>query len=807
MSEAIEDVPLHEAASQRYLNYALSVITARALPDIRDGLKPVQRRILYAMQHDLSLSPDAKHRKSAAVVGDVMGKYHPHGDQSIYDAMVRMAQDWVLRYPLVDGQGNFGSVDGDNPAAMRYTEAKLRHVAMELLSELKKRTVDYRQNYDGTRFEPVVLPAQLPNLLLNGASGIAVGMATNIPPHNLREVVGALIALIDEPELPLERIVGKYVKAPDFPTGGEILNSREELLSIYREGVGAVEMRGTWELEDEGRRHFVVISSIPYGVNKSALISDIADHIRGGKLPQLIDVRDESTDVMRVVLELKKGANAEAAMAYLCKRTALQSRFNVNFTALCPTEHPDLTRPRRLDLREALELFLEFRYDVTRRRLTFDLEQLEKRIHLLRAFEIIFDALDEAIRLIRESDGKADARERLMDRFALDWDQAEAVLETKLYRLAKMEIDAIRQELAEKEAQAAEIRTTLASEQRMWALIRSELEQIREAYGDRRRTKVVGPQEAPEFSEEVYIVAEDAYVIVTRDGWVKRQKSYTDLSAIRVREGDEIGWVMPASSKEALVLFTDTGRAYTLRIADIGMTTGYGEPIQTRFDFADGERIVGVVASDARVLPLVPDEQLDGLTPDDPIPPYFVALSRGGKALRMSLDAFREPSTVKGRTFMRLDAKVPDDAVIGVVMSNGTELVSLASRQGRCLVFPVHEINVLGGAGKGVMAIKLGREDLVMGFRLVTDRMDGLTVETNRGRAETIRSNKFSVGTRGNRGREIIRVGYIARIETEPLELAFRREGASMDADAVEPSDEVTDGPNDPDDDGQVDLL
>ena len=546
----IEDVLLHETARKRYLNYALSVITSRALPDVRDGLKPVQRRILYAMRHNLNLTPEAKHRKSAAVVGEVMAKYHPHGDQSIYDAMVRLAQPFSLRYPLVDGQGNFGSLDGDNAAAMRYTEAKLRHIAVELLDELKKGTVDYRTNYDGTLEEPVVLPTQFPNLLVNGGSGIAVGMATNIPPHNLREVIKALVALIDDPTLPVDKLIKRgLIQGPDFPTGGELLNDRASLIDIYSKGSGALEVRGTWEIETEGRSSRIIITSIPYGLNKATLVGDIADHIRKAKLPQLVDVRDESTEDLRIVLELKRGASSDAAMAYLFKRTALQTRFNLNMTVLCPTDDPAVCVPRRVGIREALEHFLEFRYQVVRRRLLFDLTKLEERIHILRGFAIIFADLDEAIRIIRASEGKSDARGKLIERFGIDHDQAEAVLETKLYRLAKLEIQQILDELADKEAQAAAIRALLADEDRMWNLIRSELQEIQDAFGDRRMTKVTGPVEDVEFSDEAYIVAEDAFVIVTHDGWIKRQKSYTDVGAIRVREGDSVGWVVPMSSR------------------------------------------------------------------------------------------------------------------------------------------------------------------------------------------------------------------------------------------------------------------
>ncbi len=842
MQQTIQDVHLHLTTRERYLNYALSVITARALPDVRDGLKPVQRRILYAMYHNLHLTADSKHKKSAAVVGEVMAKYHPHGDQSIYDALVRMAQDFSLRYPLVDGQGNFGSLDGDRAAAMRYTETKLRHLAGELLSELKKQTVDFRANYDGTLFEPITLPAQVPNLLINGASGIAVGMATNIPPHNLREVVGSLIALITDPELSLEQIVKEHVLGPDFPTGGELLTSPEDMLEMYRTGRGPVEVRGEYQLESEGRARRVVITSIPYGVNKSNLVAEIADHIRDGKLPQIVDVRDESTDEIRIVLDMKRSADPEAAMAYLYKRTSLQNRFNVNLTALCPTDNPEVCQPQRLGLKEVLVAFLDFRYEVTRRRLEYDLAQLEKRIHLLMAFAILFNALDEAIKLIRESDGKADARSRLMERFDFDHDQAEAILETKLYRLAKLEINAIRAELAEKQEAAADIRTTLASDRLLKDLVRSELENIVDAYGDNRRTKVVGPVEQREYTAEHYLVAEETFVIVTRQGRIKRQKSYSDVSTIRVKDDDQVGWLMPASTLESLILLTDRGKAYTVRIADLTQTTGYGEPVQTRFDFSDGEHIVGAICTDPRCLPehierveeaeevpegptqgslidlspspitvpafgpgeveaLVAAEPVSEQTaqPEEPpadggeaeaaadptaeagsesgegetvreLPPgpYGVAFSKGGKCLRFSLESYREASNRNGRIFMRLDRKMAIDGVVGVVMSDNTETVSLASRNGHYLLFDVGEIKVLSGAGKGVMAIKLKRNDFVLGFCLTKDKMDGLHVETSRGREEVLRPNKYRITRRGGKGRELIRVGYFAKALTKP---------------------------------------
>ena len=533
------EVRLHQTAKERYLNYAMSVITSRALPDVRDGLKPVQRRILYAM-YNMRLTHDTKHRKSAAVVGDVMAKFHPHGDSSIYDAMVRMAQPFSMRYMLVDGHGNFGSLDGDGAAAMRYTEARLAPLASELLSEIRKETVEFRPNYDSTTQEPIVLPAQVANLLINGATGIAVGMATNIPPHNVGECLDALVALIDKPELTVGDIVGTHIHGPDFPTGGVMLESVDDLRTMYEEGQGSVTLQSNWMVESEAGKKSIVITSVPYTVNKASLIEKIASHVIAGKLPQIIDVRDESTAEVRVVLELKRGADVEAAMAYLFKHTPLQNRFHVNMTCLVPTANPNVPAPARLNLIEVLNHFLQFRMEVVTRRLEYDLAQLLRRIHILEGFEIIFSDIDEAIRIIRASDGKADAARGLIAYFGVDEEQADAVLETKLYRLAKLEIHLIIAELEEKRAEAARLQTLLNNDDSRWALIRSELMEIRSAYADARRTSVDVEVKALEYSEEAYIVDESVWMIVTRDGWIKRQKSYSDLSAIRVREGDEV---------------------------------------------------------------------------------------------------------------------------------------------------------------------------------------------------------------------------------------------------------------------------
>lgn len=766
---SVQPVALHEATRRRYLNYALSVITSRALPDVRDGLKPVQRRILYGMFHNLHLTHDARFRKSAAIVGDVMAKYHPHGDVAIYDAMVRMAQTFSLRYPLVDGHGNFGSIDGDGAAAMRYTEARLRALSEDLLDELRKETVDERPNYDGTTSEPVVLPARFPNLLVNGSAGIAVGMATNMPPHSLSEVVKAAIALVDDRSLTVAQLMG-HVRAPDFPTGGRILNSREELQAIYESGSGPVRLRGEYVTEGVDRRKVVVITSIPYGVTKSAIVEKIAELIIAKKVPQIVDVRDESTDQIRVVLELKRGEEAEVAMAYLFRHTPLQLNFHVNMTCLVPTES-GVPAPRRVDLKQMLEEFLDFRFEVVTRRLRYDLKKLRERIHILEGFEKVFDALDEAIRIVRGSEGKADAAARLMARFGLDSIQADAVLETRLYKLAKLEIQAIREELAEKRAEAERLEALLRDPDARWAVIRAELREVLRLHGDRRRSVVGGDQEEPEFDPERYIVRENAWVVVTRGGWIKRQKGVTQVSSIRVREGDEVGWLFRARTTETVALFTNLGSCYAARVADIPQTTGHGEPVQRLFNFEDGERIVGALCSDPRHLPAASEDRLAAVLEGDPRPPYAVALTRGGKSLRFGLEPFLEPSTRSGRRFARLDGKIGGDAVLGVELSDGTEAVAVASERGRVILFRAEEINLLRGPGLGVQAMRLEEEDRLLGFTLVHKRREGLEVETNRGAKVIVRETKYPVVSRGGRGYEVVKRGRFVRVIPSPVEL------------------------------------
>ena len=752
----VEQVPLHQATADRYLNYALSVITSRALPDVRDGLKPVQRRILFTMFHEMRLHPGGRYRKSAAVVGEVMGKYHPHGDQSIYDALVRMAQPFSLRAPLVDGQGNFGSIDGDPPAAMRYTECKLQPLASELLAEIKKRTVDWRPNYDGQRSEPVVLPAPFPNLLVNGSEGIAVGMATRIPPHNLGEVVDACVALIDDPKLGLEGLM-EHVQGPDFPTAGQILANRDELLELYATGRGTLKVRATWSVDKDGRRRQIIIDSVPYGQNKAKLIERVGEEVREKRLPQVVDVRDESTDDVRIVLDLKQGASPEAVMAYLFKRTALQSNWSVNLTALVPSDNPDVCTPARLDLRSILRHFLDFRFLTVRRRFEYELSVLEERIHILEGFALVFDALDEAIAIIRASEGKRDAADRLMDRFDLDELQTDAILELRLYKLAKLEILEILEELEEKRAEAARIEKLLASDRRLWRVVRNELLEVRQVYADERRTLIGLPEKKLEFSEDAYIVKEDTFCVVTRDGWIKRQSSFSAIDKIRVRDDDEIGWLFKAHTRSTVTFFTNLGSAYVMRVDDVPATTGYGEPLQATFAFADGEKVVGVVSHDARHRRHL-QETLLTAEGDDPPPPYGVALTRKGRVLRFALAAHEETSTKAGRKYARLGK---GDQVFVCYACDGDERVAAATKGGRAIVFEVSEVPILKAAGKGVLGIKVRDDDEVMAFELARSSLDGPTVTTSFGRELVVRERKFGVSKRGGRGKVVLKRGSI----------------------------------------------
>ena len=786
---------LAEEARRKYLNYALSVITARAIPDVRDGLKPVHRRIVYTMFEDLGLTHEARHRKSAKVVGDVIGKYHPHGDTAVYEAMVRLAQDFAMRMPLVDGQGNFGSIDGDSAAAYRYTEARLTRIAGELLSELPKMRGEqdsaglkwFRPTYDGTGEEPVVIPARFPQLLVNGSTGIAVGMATNIPPHNLGEVIRAAVAMIEHMPAAAERkekddhkreeLAGlrrraalkelvKSIKGPDFPTGGRLVATRKELAGLYEDGKGSCKLQGEWKLREEDKSTFIVITSVPYGIEKSALVEEIGEIILSKKIPALVGVQDLSTRDVHVELELsrKSGTEPELVMAYLLKNTRLQVTVKFDFTCLVPVPGSEIGRPARLGLAQILEEFLSFRLLTVRQRFEYDLRKLKERIHILEGFEIVFDALDEAIRIIRKSEGKQDAASKLMKAFKLDDLQADAILETKLYRLAKLEIEKIRAELAEKRAAAKKIEAILKSEEKLWAVIRGELEELAKNYPDARRTRISDEDVTEEFTAESFIVAEDAIVLITRDGWIKRQRTI-NLASTRMREGDEALALVGGSTKECVVLFTNKGSAYTLRIHDVPQSTGHGTPVQQLFKFKDGERVVAAVGTDPRVMPEFGFAKPElGEEYEEPYP-HMLAVTKSGMALRFTLWPQRDPSTSRGRMF----GKVREgDEFIAVFKVYAEDDVAALSRQGRLLVASSQEVSLLGGPGLGVILMKLDEDDELVA---ATPASVEVLVEKATGGTQKVVGKQYKAVARGGKGVELWKRGAVKKVSLPEPEL------------------------------------
>jgi len=642
---------------------------------------------------------------------------------------VRMAQPFALRYPLVHGEGNFGSLDGDSAAAMRYTEARLAAIAEELLRDIRHDTVEFRDNYDATLREPVVLPAALPQLLVNGSTGIAVGMATNIPPHNLREVIDALLALIAEPSLQTKDLL-KHIKGPDFPTGGEILNTRAELRQLYETGQGPVRMRSQYAVEQAGRKSLVVITSIPYTANKATLVEEIAEHIVSRKLPLAVDVRDESTDDVRIVVEMKPDATADAVMAYLFKHTSLQMNFNVNLTALVPTGTAGVGQPARLTLLDLCRHFLDFRRDIVRRRLTHELGELRQRLHILAGFLKLFDGLDRAIKIIRQAASRADAQQSLMTAFALDEVQADAILETRLYQLARLEIDRIRTEQREKQTRAKEIERLLKSDKALWGMVASELQAVATEFGDARRSVLKAGAELA-YDAEAYVVHEDTTVVVTRDGWLKRVGEIKDPSSTRVREGDLAKWILRGTTRDSLALFSTLGVAYVMKVPSVPATTGYGEPVQSLLNFKDGERIVAAVlvrpaggrGEPAEAAAGQGDLFAAGRTPTSEAPPALavlagiehpVAVDRWLIASAGGMGFFCRPdlseTTRSGRRFARTKA---DDALVSIGPAGG-EVITAVSSGGKVLAFPAEELPELAGAGRGVILMRLDKGETVV---------------------------------------------------------------------------------------------
>jgi DNA topoisomerase IV A subunit len=756
--ENISDIQVE--LENRFLTYALSTIVSRSLPDVRDGLKPIHRRILYAMSA-MGVTEAAKYVKSAKIIGEVLGKYHPHGDASTYESMVRMAQDFSLRYPLVDGKGNFGSLDGDPPAAYRYTEGRLQSITTYLLQDLKKETVDFTQNYDNTLKEPVVLPSKIPNLLVNGSSGIAVGMACSFPSHNLREVNNALIDLIDNPENKVAQLM-KHIKGPDFPTGAIILNSKAEIRKAYELGSGAVKIRGEWKLEDLPRgKQQIIITSIPYGVNKSKMIEKIAEIIIGKKLPPLIDIRDESDEKIRVVMEMKANSDAQKVMSYIFKHSDMEANFQLNFTCLKPNGEPG-----RLSLLEICRFFLDFRKEVVTKRLTYELALINKRLHILAAFAIIFNNLDKALKLIRSSKSRKEAHEKLANAFQLDDEQTHAILEIPLYRLVSMEIDKIIAEQQEKLKEKKRIEGILRSDKKIWNVVKEELKEISEKFGDKRKT-TIKQIESIEYNAEDFIQHEDVSLVISKNGWLRKLKTLNDPSSLKFKENDELQEILKSNTKELVAFFTSFGTVYVQKIYNLPQTrAGFGEPIQNLFKFGDGEQVLKMIALNpqelmakyeegqikkkSRAKAKTPQTSLnfsDADADQDSIMENleFMVMSEAGYGFRFPASNLAE-TTKAGRKIMSLKKT---DRMVAISLVQGDH-VFMATSNGKGLVIPTDQVTKLTGSGMGVKLIKI-QDGKLAGFKVV-NKKDKVTLMFESGKDKEITVNSVPVYNRGSQG-------------------------------------------------------
>lgn len=691
----LRDVKIVEEMQTSYLNYAMSVIVARALPDVRDGLKPVHRRILYAM-NEIGLTHSAKYRKSATVVGEVLGKYHPHGDGPVYDAMVRLAQDFAMRYPLVDGQGNFGSVDGDPPAAMRYTEARLAKIADELLSDIDKNTVEWVDNFDATRKEPVYLPGKLPNLLLSGGSGIAVGMATNIPPHNLNEISDGIIHLINNPEATLEDLM-QFVKGPDFPTGGAIFD-QQEITNAYATGKGRIVMRAKAEIEEEkGGKFRIIVSEIPYQVNKSQLIARIAQLVKDKKLEGISDLRDESDrQGLRVVIELKRDSRPKNLLNQLYKHTSMQMSFNVNMVALVNGS------PQTLTLKQILTEYIRHRQDVVTRRTQFELEQAKARAHILEGLKIALDHLDAVIKTIRESADADIAKKNLMERFKLSEIQAQAILDMQLRRLAALERKKIEDEYKEILKTIAYLEDLLASPKKILGVIETELKELKEKYGDDRRTRVY-KQPIGDFSEEDLIAAENVIVTVTETGYIKRspidtfrtqQRGGKGVSGATLKEEDSIAKIYLANTHDNMMFFTNKGKVFQLKVWELpeGSRISKGQAIINLINIEQGEQVTSVFNVSKSVST-----------------GYIFMATKKGIVKKTPIQDFANIRRT-GIIAINLTDK---DSLNFVSLTSGNDQIILATRKGQSIRFSEKNVRPMGRATSGVMGIRLKDDELI----------------------------------------------------------------------------------------------
>lgn len=737
MEKRLIPVNIEDEIRKSYLEYALSVIIGRALPDVRDGLKPVHRRILYAMA-EMGNDYNKPYKKSARIVGDVIGKYHPHGDAAVYDAIVRLAQDFSLRYPLVDGQGNFGSIDGDAPAAMRYTEVRMTRLAHELLQDLDKETVDFVPNYDGSLQEPLVLPARVPNLLINGGSGIAVGMATNIPPHNLGEVCAALLATIRNPRISLAELLD-LIPGPDFPTGGYIYGA-EGIAEAYRTGKGIIRLRARTRIERRGGREFLIITELPYQVNKARLIERIAELVKEKKIEGIAELRDESDrEGMRVVIQLKKDELPQTVLNQLFLHTQMQVTYGINLVAIVHN------RPEILTLKDLLGEFLKHRQEVILRRTRYELRKAEERAHILLGLKVALNHLDQVIALIRAAASVRVALQGLVETLGLTETQAQAILDLRLQRLTALERQKIIEEYDQTQAAIARYREILADERLVHRLIEEELTELQERYGDNRRTEII--PEAAELTEEDLIADEDMVVTVSHLGYIKRnpvtlyrsqRRGGKGRTGMALRENDFVSQVYVASTHNYFLVFSNLGRVYWLKVHEIpiGSPSSRGKAIVNLLNFA-------------------PDEQVTTIFPVREFVPgyYLIMATRKGLVKKTELMHFSRPRT-GGIIALTID---PDDELVSVALTDGQRQVILGTRQGKIIRFPEDEVRDMGRAARGVRGMHVADDDMVVGMEILSEEGAILTVTEN-GYGKRTRSEEYRSQKRGGSGLLALRI-------------------------------------------------
>jgi DNA gyrase subunit A len=743
--ERIIQVNIEEEMKSAYIDYSMSVIVSRALPDVRDGLKPVHRRVLFGMS-ELGVYSNRAYKKSARIVGEVLGKYHPHGDSSVYEAMVRMAQEWSLRYPLIDGQGNFGSVDGDSPAAMRYTEARLRKIAEETLADIEKNTVDFQLNFDDSLEEPTVLPTRIPNLLVNGASGIAVGMATNMPPHNLTEIIDATIAFIDNNNITSEELL-QYIKGPDFPTGG-IIYGEQGIKDALETGRGRIVVRGRTELEHTASgRECIIVTEIPYQVNKAEMIRKIADLINDKKLDGISYINDESDrNGMRVVIILKKDATANVVLNNLYKYSQLQTSFNVNNIALVKG------RPRMLNTRDLIDYFVKHRHEIIIRRAKFDLDQAEKRAHILEGLIIASDNIDEVIAIIRSSQTPDMARERLMERFSLSEIQARAIVEMRLRQLTGLEQDKLRAEYKEVMELIEYLRKVLASIELQMKIIKDELLEIKEKYGDNRRTEIV--PNAEEFNPEDFYADDEMVITISHLGYIKR----TPLTEFRrqnrggvgakggaTRDEDFIEHLYIATMHNTMLFFTSKGKCYWLKVYAIpeGSRTSKGRAIQNMINIEPDDNVRAFI-------------NVKNLNDEEYINNNFIVLcSTRGIIKKTSLEAYSRPRSNGVNAITVREG----DELLEARMTNGNHQIMMAVKSGRAIRFPENYVRPMGRTASGVRGIRLATEDdIVVGMITVENKEKDILVVSEKGYGKRSDIDGYRITNRGGKGVKTINI-------------------------------------------------